>query len=103
MKNDRPLSFEKVREFFRSGELWEKTPSELTHCLRALASGAEENPYIRHHHIIIASAIHGILLERLLILQEKRNQKAQFWFMVLAIAGVCAAISQLVVPIILQS
>ena len=98
--NDRPISFEKVREFFRSGELWKKTPSELTRCLRGLAAEAEENPYIRHHYVIIASAINGIFLERILNEQEKRNRKAQWWFMVLALAGVTAAISQIIVAIL---
>ena len=58
---------------FRAGELWQKDAPALNRCLRGLAIRAEENPYIRHHHIIIAQAIHGILLERIIAKIDQRN------------------------------
>jgi hypothetical protein len=45
--NDDPIEFEKVREMFRTGELWQKDVSTLNRCLRGLAIRAEENPYIK--------------------------------------------------------
>jgi hypothetical protein len=97
--NDRPISFEKVRGFFRSGELWKKEPDELNRCLRGLAIEAEPNEAIQHHHVIISAAIQNILLHRLLQEQERRNKNITFWFMVLAIVSLISSITQIIVSL----
>jgi len=86
--NENPIEFEQVREMFRTGELWQKDIPMLNRCLRGLAIRAEENPYIRHHHIIIAQAIHGIMLERLI---SKIDQRNTILTVVIVAIGVIAA------------
>jgi hypothetical protein len=87
--NDNPIPFETVRKMFSSGDLWKKDVPTLNRCLRGLATRAEENPYIRHHHIIIASTIHGILVERLIESIDRRNTILTY---VLIVIGIIAAI-----------
>lgn len=92
--------FDGIRRSFNDGSIHAATNDELQTAVATLANTMIRNDHVRHEAIIMNDAIHGILLRRLLDAQEARNQKAQFWFMVLAVAGVVAAIAQVVVAFV---
>ena len=94
------IDFNSVREAFRGGEIHSATNAELETAVGALANKAIPNENVRHEAIIMADAIHSILLRRLLDEQERRNQRTQFWFIVLAVAGLASAIVQIVLSIL---
>ena len=60
------------------------------------------NETVRHIAIVMGNAINGILLERLLEEQEKRNKITQRWFMILALVATIATIVQVVIGIVLR-
>jgi len=95
-----PIDFEVVRLAFRDGSINAATDEELQRAIGSLANTRIMNDSVQHEAIVMADAIHSILLRRLLDTQEERNQKSQRWFMILAIAGVIAAIVQVVMAII---
>src|ERR1051325_10827106 len=92
--------FNAVRAAFRDGDINSAANAELQKAIGVLANTGIPNDNVRHEAIIMAEAIHSILLRRLLDHQEKRNQKAQFWFMVLAVAGLLSAVVQIVVAVV---
>lgn len=92
--------FDGIRTAFRDGTINSATNEELQSAIGGLANKAIMNDNVRQQAGIMADGMHSILLRRLLDGQEKRNQKAQLWFMVLAVAGVLAAVAQVVVAFI---
>lgn len=94
------IDFETTRSAFRTGEIYSWSNDDLESGTRGLANETIQNDYVRHQAIIMADAIHNILLNRLLDAQEQRNSKTQFWFMVVACAALLSAIAQIVVAIV---
>lgn len=92
---EQPISFDIVREAFRKGEIRSATSEELEAAVAAIRNTTIRNDSVRHEAIIMADAIHSILLRRLLDEQERRNRKAQFYFLLLAGAGVLSAVVQI--------
>jgi hypothetical protein len=92
--------FDGIRRAFKDGTIHSAKNDALQTAVATLANTMILNDHVKHEAIIMNDAIHGILLRRLLDGQEERNKKAQFWFMVLAIAGVLAAVAQVVVALI---
>ena len=92
-----PIGFDEIRNSFKNGDIYSATNDELQAAVGSLANTIIQNEAVRHEAIIMADAIHSILLRHLLDQQEERNQKAQFWFMVLAVAGVLSSIVQVLV------
>lgn len=92
--------FDKIRRAFADGTIHSASDAELRSAIGALANKAIQNETVRQQAGIMADGIHSIMLHRILDSQENRNQKAQFWFMVLAFAGVLAAVAQVVVAFI---
>jgi len=90
-----PVDFDSLRAAFRSGEIRCATSEELEGAVGSLANNRIVNDSVRHEAINMAEAIHSILLRRLLDEQERRNQKAQRYFLLLAGAGVFSAIVQI--------
>ena len=91
------VDFDGIRVAFQNGEIHSATSDELEGAVAALANTRILNDSVRHEATIMADAIHSILLRRLLDTQERRNQKAQFWFLVLAGAGVLSALVQILI------
>jgi hypothetical protein len=92
---EQPIRFDSVRDAFESGEIRSATSEELEATVAALANTRIVNDSVRHEAIIMADAIHSILLRRLLDEQERRSQKAQVYFLLLAGAGVLSAVVQI--------
>lgn len=92
--------FDGVRKAFADGTIHSARDEDLRSAIGVLANRGIHNENVRQQAGIMAEGIHSIMLHRLLDGQEKRNQKAQFWFMVLAVAGVLAAVAQVVVAFI---
>ena len=86
--------FGTLREAFKDGSIESATTDELQKAVGFLTNTAIQNDSIKHIAVIMSDGIHNIMLRRILDEQEKRNNKAQFWFMVLSLAGVIAAIVQ---------
>lgn len=97
---NQPIDFDSVRRSFQDRSIDSASNAELQTAVGALANTMIQNDAVRHEAIIMADAIHSILLRRMLDEQERRNHKTQFWFMVLALVGVIAAISQIVVALL---
>lgn len=96
----KPLnSFDNLRASFQDGTINSATDDDLHKAVGVLANTMILNDHVRQQACIMAEGIHSILLHRLLALQERRNSKAQFWFMVLALAGVITATAQIVVAL----
>lgn len=94
------VDFNSVREAFKGGEIHSATNGELETAVGTLANSGIRNENVRHEAIIMADAVHSILLRRLLDEQERRNQRTQFWFMILAAAGVASAIVQIFIALL---
>ncbi|MDR3578945.1 MAG: hypothetical protein P4L44_03165 [Oryzomonas sp.] len=97
---DKPIDFDTTRNGFNSGEIFTWPNANLERASRGLATTPIINDNIKHQAIIMADAIHTILLNRLLDGQEERNKKTQFWFMVVACAALISSIAQIVVAIV---
>ena len=93
---EQPARFETVRAKFQDGSIRSATVEELEASVSGLATTSIQNDSVRHEALVMADAIHSILLRRLLDEQEKRNAKTQRWFMVLAIGSLISSGVQIV-------
>lgn len=89
------VDFNSVRNAIRNRSIHSATNAELESAVGVLANTGIPNENVRHEAIVMADAIHSILLRRLLDEQERRNRKTQFWFMVLAMAALVSAVIQI--------
>jgi hypothetical protein len=95
-----PITFDVLRGAFANGEINSATKDELWNAIGVLANREIPNEWVRHEALIMSEGIHNILLCKLLDEQERRNNRIQFWFIVLAVASVLSGIAQVLVALI---
>jgi len=97
----KPLTdFSSLRDAFQDGSIFSSNVAELQKSIAILTESRITNDNIRHIAGVMSDTLHNLLIQHILDEQEKRNKKAQFWFMVLAIGGLIAAIIQVLVALL---
>jgi len=92
-------SYDQLKRSFCDGTIFNASETDIKRAILGLSMGAESNEGIRHHYIVMSNAIQSIQLQRLLYELEKRNNRTQKWFVVIASATLIAAIVQICVAI----
>jgi len=83
---------DKMDRAFLSGEIWDCPESDLKAFLDRLNEDGIPNDRVQHRAIIRALTINHIQMQRILAAQERSNKITQFWFMVLAVGSLIAAV-----------
>lgn len=69
---------------FQKDEIWDASEMQLRDHLRTLNNVKITNPNVQHRAVIQALTINHIQMTRVIAELESRNNKTQFWFLVLA-------------------
>ncbi|OJV17710.1 MAG: hypothetical protein BGO12_13025 [Verrucomicrobia bacterium 61-8] len=76
-----------LQSAFETNTVWNADASTLQEYLRQLNSDKIINSYVQHRAVVRALTINHIQLTRLIHDLDKRNNKTQLWFMILAIGS----------------
>ena len=99
-KYDRTKLRSDIMTAFEEGSVFGADEQTLQTYLKSLCTEDVPNEGVRHRELLRGFTINYIQIARLIALLEARNNKTQFWFMILAIGsivvGAVGAIAQVV-------
>lgn len=76
-----------MQSAFENDAIWNAKNEDLKKYLRVLNSNKVTNPNVQHRTVIQALTINHIQMSRLIAELENRNNKTQFWFLVVAVGS----------------
>ena len=85
---DRVKLRSEIQTAFENGSVFDADDQTLLGYLQSLCSEDVPNEDVRHRELLRGITIHYIQTARLIASLEARNNKTQFWFMVLAIGSI---------------